>query len=264
MDADATLVDRLDRSTAETFVGMTERTPGGRVIRQDGLLLVVGDDPSPIVVNTILTEGRGVDPAALTRAVEVFRAAGHVPSLMSRDHRDAALHEALPRLGWIPLLALPGMVLEAHPARERPPAGVTLHRVRTDEDRRRWIEGNLEGFAEDDGERSALRSAFQTRESLVGPAIRADWAEVDARGVASSMGELVGETGMAIVGWVGTDRSYRRRGIGRAVTLATIHGLFELGAEVIGLQASPMGFPVYQRLGFRTICQYRIWLPPGA
>lgn len=259
---DATLVERFDRTNARVFAGGAERTPGGRVLRQDGLLLVIGTDPSPLIVNTIMTVGDDVTPEAVARAVDVYRAVGHVPSLMTRDHRDAALTEALPGLGWRLLLSLPGMVLDERPPRAEVPAGVAIHQVRTDEDRDRWIEGNLDGFAEDESERSALRSAFQSLESLTGD-VRAVWAEADGRGVASSMGQLDPETGIAIVGWVGTDRAYRRRGIGRAVTLANIHELFDAGASMIGLQASPMGLPVYEKLGFRTISRYRIWLPPS-
>ena len=39
----------------------------------------------------------------------------------------------------------------------------------------------------------------------------------------------------------------------RAAVLAAINAGFDLGADVIALQASPMGLPVYQKLGFRTI-----------
>lgn len=260
--ADASLVDRLDRSTVAVFEGMTERTPGGRVVRQDGLVLVVGSDPSPVIVNTILTVAGDVGLPALERALELYREAGHVPSLMTRDHRDAALHEVLPAAGWQPLLTLPGMILEARPPREPSPSDVEVHAVERDADRERWIEGNLNGFAGDDGERAALRSAFQTLGSLAAEQVVAFWAEADGRGVGSAMGELDPATGFGVVGWVGTDRAYRRRGIGRAVTLATIEALYRLGATAIALQASPMGLPVYERLGFRTICGYRLWLPP--
>src|ERR1700752_3010269 len=88
MAEDERPIERLDASNAAVFAGMTERTRGGRVIRQDGLLLVIGADPSPVVVNTILTAGDEVEPHAIERAVEVYRAVGHVPSLMTRDDRD--------------------------------------------------------------------------------------------------------------------------------------------------------------------------------
>jgi GNAT superfamily N-acetyltransferase len=258
MAADLGLIERVDRANAAVFATSADTTPGGRVARQDGLLLVIGTDPSPVIVNTILIEAPAATRAAIERAVEVYRAVGHVPSLMTRDHLDDALATDLQAHGWRRLLGLPGMVLES-PL----PAGATLHPVATDADRERWIEGNLNGFAEDESEQSALRSAFQTLASLHGEDVTAWWIEVDGRGVASSATWLDRETGVGIVGWVGTDRAYRRRGLGRAVTLATINAGFTKGATVIALQASPMGLPVYEKLGFRTITGYKIWLPPG-
>lgn len=246
------------------FEVMTERTPRGRLLRRDGLVLAIGSDPSPVVVNTIIPEATEVSLAAVTGALEPYRSIGHSPSLMSRDHHDGALAEGLRSSGWRRLLGLPGMVLDARPELEEPPAGVTIHPVASEAGRQRWIEGNLHGFAEDDSDRAALRSAFATIGSLTGDPVTAAWAEADGRGVGSSMATLDPETGMAIVGWVGTDEAYRRRGIGRAITLAAIRAAFDLGAIDVGLQASPMGLPVYERLGFRTVTGYQVWLPPAA
>jgi len=57
-------------------------------------------------------------------------------------------------------MSLPTMILEARLPEEAAPAGVSVHRVATEADRAHWIEGNLLGFAGDDGDRAALRSAF--------------------------------------------------------------------------------------------------------
>jgi GNAT superfamily N-acetyltransferase len=214
-------------------------------------------------VNTILPESNDVTRASIEAAVGVYRDVGHVPSLMTRDHRDADVAAELAASGWRRLLRLPAMVLDDRLPDEPAPAGATIHHVETDDDRRRWIEGNLHGFAEDEGEEDALRSAFQALESLRADDVTSWWAEVDGRGAASASAWLDPGTGMAVVGWVGTDRDYRRRGLGRAVTLATVNAAFDLGATAVGLQASPMGLPVYERLGFRTVGGYAVWLPPS-
>jgi len=257
------LIDRLDRANSAIFATSADTTPGGRVIRQEGLLLVIGTDPSPVIVNTILTEAPVVTRAAIERAVAVYTAVDHLPSLMTRDHLDEALTSDLKAHGWRLLIALPGMVRESPLPAELPPVGSVLHRVDSDADRERWIEGNIHGFAEDESDQSALRSAFQTLASLHGDHVTAWWMEVEGRGVASAATWLDPETRVAIVGWVGTDRAYRRRGLGRAVTLAAINSGFKMGAEVVALQASPMGLPVYEKLGFRTIAGYKVWLPPA-
>ncbi|HEX9761556.1 MAG TPA: GNAT family N-acetyltransferase, partial [Acidimicrobiia bacterium] len=58
---------------------------------------------------------------------------------------------------------------------------------------------------------------------------------------------------------VGTHSSFRRRGYGRAVTTAlTIHG-FEQGARISSLQAEPMGYKTYERIGYRTVADFHVY-----
>jgi len=55
---------------------------------------------------------------------------------------------------------------------------------------------------------------------------------------------------VSYIAWVGTMQRAMRRGLGEAVTRsATVAGL-ELGGDVTALLASPMGAPVYRRMGF--------------
>ena len=48
----------------------------------------------------------------------------------------------------------------------------------------------------------------------------------------------------------------RRRGIGEAITWHAVHVGAERGALIACLQASEMGAPVYERMGFRVTAQY--------
>jgi len=61
---------------------------------------------------------------------------------------------------------------------------------------------------------------------------------------------------------VATVPQHRRRGLGTVVTAALTEAAFAHGADIVCLQASPMGRPVYERMGFETITSYRIWIPP--
>ena len=53
MTPNLALLEGIDRATAFCFEEMTRRTPGGRVVHREGLLLAIGADPSPVLVNTI-------------------------------------------------------------------------------------------------------------------------------------------------------------------------------------------------------------------
>jgi N-acetylglutamate synthase len=58
---------------------------------------------------------------------------------------------------------------------------------------------------------------------------------------------------------VGTPPAFRRQGYGAAVTRRAVLDGFNAGAGWAWLQASPAGFPVYERLGFRTAERWQVW-----
>ena len=59
---------------------------------------------------------------------------------------------------------------------------------------------------------------------------------------------------------VGTRPEERRHGYGEAVTAAATNDLFSSGAQAVVLQASAMGAPIYERMGYRTFTTYSRWL----
>ncbi len=60
-----------------------------------------------------------------------------------------------------------------------------------------------------------------------------------------------------------TEPTYRRRGFGTEMTWAAVAEALKRGCTAIVLSASDMGYPVYRRMGFRTVCRYGIYVPPG-
>jgi predicted N-acetyltransferase YhbS len=87
--------------------------------------------------------------------------------------------------------------------------------------------------------------------------------------VAEADGSIVG-TGITTVhgpvGWIGTiwvDPASRGRGLGKALTLATIEAAEAADCSTLVLVATEAGQPLYERLGFRIQTNYRIVEMPG-
>jgi GNAT superfamily N-acetyltransferase len=83
------------------------------------------------------------------------------------------------------------------------------------------------------------------------------------RSLVGEMGDQLVATGVATangpVGWLGgivVVQSWRRRGFGRALTLALIAGLRAAGCRTISLEATDEGRPMYEAMGFRLATRY--------
>jgi ribosomal protein S18 acetylase RimI-like enzyme len=64
--------------------------------------------------------------------------------------------------------------------------------------------------------------------------------------------------------YVATRVGHRRRGLASRLLLGAMAAAREEGARTATLQASPMGLPVYERLGFRRVATLRAHLRPGS
>jgi hypothetical protein len=79
--------------------------------------------------------------------------------------------------------------------------------------------------------------------------------------VVSGLGWRTGRTiGVYSIATIG---SARRRGYGAAMTARVVADGVHAGCDVAALQASEMGRPIYERLGFRTVVSYAAYVDPA-
>jgi ribosomal protein S18 acetylase RimI-like enzyme len=138
---------------------------------------------------------------------------------------------------------------------EPPPDGVLIERVVDEATFRIACATMAEGF----GGPASLGEAF-TAFSVLGfedaAPSRTYVARIEGRPVATSLGLVLGEV-LGIFN-VATIEDARRRGIGRAITLAALRDGAARGASAAVLQASDVGHGVYERLGFRDYATYQL------
>jgi hypothetical protein len=134
--------------------------------------------------------------------------------------------------------------------------GVTVETVESDSQRREWddVFQDAFGLSEDVATLVAAAHAWPSRHerNRLYMLLRRD-------GIAVATAILHSPCGVAGVYGITVRRGCRRQGLGALATLATVRAGAERGATVAMLQATQEGFPVYERLGFRTICAFRSW-----
>jgi len=119
----------------------------------------------------------------------------------------------------------------------------------------------------DDGEGAAAvqREAFEDErapEFVLPKLVNPSCAVVTAYdGSAVATATLVTVAGVAAVFGVGTVVAYRRKGLGRAVTLAVLHEAVRRGCDLAYLNPSDLGYAVYRALGFTDAPGWRVHQP---
>lgn len=103
-------------------------------------------------------------------------------------------------------------------------------------------------------------AGYTRHEGLLAENVATFVAYVD--GEPASIAMTIVDNGVAGIYWVGSLERAREKGLGRAVTVAATNAGFDLGAGLASLQASPMGRPIYAKLGYETAFDYRLMISP--
>ncbi len=254
------LLELMDLNWREMCRECIRATPGGWVVERDGLL-VCGSPRGSMATNMAIVTAPVSARSVRAETDRLFRAAGLSFSVWTRAHRDAALEEELAAAGFVEMHREPGMAwAPGDGAPPRCPRELTIRPVVDDAGREAYARVVAEAFAVYGTPPESTRSHFASLPSLVGPAVQGflGWRD----GVAVSAATLCLSHGVGGIAWVGTCDDARGRGYGAAVTWAVIEAGLRRGARFMNLQASPMGAPMYRRMGFSTPTHYVLFAAP--
>lgn len=257
-----TMSEDLLRRVHDNFgdaVQTLARHSGGMVSNEAGLLCYASASPSPFPWNGALrTSGDMGADEIMSRTKAFFEPLGHGFSLGALEGIDDDLIAELDEAQG----TSPEMVIEHAPAPVELEDGVEIQLVGDQTRRIDFLEVVGEAFETLGESRETWWQCYPDVGSMAYPASVAMVLYENGQPAAGGMYYRSGD--VIEVLHIGTANNYRRKGYGRAVTTAlTIHG-FNNGVTLASLQAEPMGFNTYQRIGYQTVSTYHWYMQPGS
>lgn len=251
---DATLVVLSDLNHLESNRELARRA-GGTVVDEPGLTFWAGAHPLPVLANAVVRTDSGVSgDEVLARGRRFFGARGRGFTVLLFGAADADLAPVCEAAGLAKMGDSPGLVLERRLADRTPPAGVTLRTVESDADAAAFARVNGEAYATYGMPPDCAPALLGRLDVVRAPHITSVVARVDGTAAAAAM--VILTHGIGGIYWVGTTPTARGKGLAELVTRTVGNVAFDLGARAVVLQASPMGDPIYRRMGYREVTRY--------
>lgn len=246
----------------EALMAAAGLAPDSLVERSDGAVLIVTGLP-PRLFNQVLVERDGVRPEAITAAVTKTRDRGDPFVVNLRVGTDDLHLPLMAELGLVPLSAepwMPGMALHPlpPPGSAAPPPAHEIRRVTDSPGLQDHIVTAAAGF----GMPVEWLEAIMGEPLVALPGLSLYVGYSDGVPVTTGLGMTTGRT-IGVYN-IATVEAARRRGLGAAMTMRIVDDGAKTGCDVAILQASDMGFPIYERLGFRTVVEYVGFVDPAS
>jgi ribosomal protein S18 acetylase RimI-like enzyme len=249
-----TFLDRSDRTNLAAARLFAEHEAGTVVGEDAGMLMVASVRP---FLRSLFYRARRFDRAvAPEKAMEAVRSFGaehgQQLSLWASVDGDADLIAAAEATGMVRGIELEDMGITSAPGVPTPGPEVELAEVRDAEEADAFAEVHraLRIEAEQDPE-TVLH--FASHGVLLDPRVHAFVAYLDREPAACALAFRHEDS--AGLYWVATKTSARKRGLGALVSAAAVNGAFQAGAKSATLTATPLGVPVYRRLGFERFSE---------
>lgn len=215
-----------------------------------GVLLMAGANVFPGAFrNCVLRLDRQLPASVvLERAQTFFKTCGRGYTLLARASRDADLIESLQAAGMKPLADSPCMLIEAPVAESVLPAGIHIERMRELRHVQDVVRINAEAYEALKLPAAETQVFFGQPEMLLSPRVTGFVAYRGEEPVSTAL--TIHSGAGAGVYWVGTAAGAQRLGLAELCTRLATNAGFAGGAQVVTLQASPFGEPIYRRLGY--------------
>ena len=172
------------------------------------------------------------------------------------DHLGSLLEQH----GLQPVENLPGMAIDLMLLDNEPEMlpNFTIQKVGNVEMQALWARVATVGTGFTD---VAIEAAVKLETTLADPQYKAQYRYIGSLNntpVATSA--LVLDSSVAGIYAVATIPEARNKGIGTLMTVMPLLEAKQMGYQVGILQASSMGHPIYKKIGFNDVCQYRLYL----
>jgi hypothetical protein len=240
-----------DANYYDTFRRIVATMDGGEAVQGDGLLLVRSGLPVAMFNIAFVTRPLRDPRASIERAIAYFD--GHkLPFVVRlREGVDDAAEHAAEACGLPYTDTVPGMIMAPIVSGPATPGGLEVRAARDPSvlaDHRTVIAASF-------GMPVEMVEQFVHDRVIDVPECEFYVGYLASVPFASSM--LWITDGTAGVWNVGCVPAQRKRGLGEAMTWHAVRRGGELGCSVANLQASEMGRPIYERMGFRLVSLYR-------
>jgi hypothetical protein len=246
----------------------------GASAERDGVVLFAGGSPIPLIGNGAFRTSDNVDPAdVIAQSEEFFAARGRGYTLKARDTGQDDDLVAAGTAAGLELFGepIPQMLCRRPLADIAAPDGVELRAVADQAGVAIFAAVNAAAYGTYGLPAEVFEQLFDAPEVMMadpGTQVVVAWRGDEP--LATALVYLDGAAGGSFSGgiqWVGTLPEARHMSLGALVTVWTTNAAFDAGASSVSLQASPMGAPLYAKLGYETIFFYRElvrWSTTGA
>jgi GNAT superfamily N-acetyltransferase len=226
----------------------------GALVRGERDVLIISTGLPVRLFNQVLVTGPAATEDGIRAAVEEMRARTEHFVLNLRVGSDDRFRGTADELGLAPVSATPWMPgMAAWPLQDMAtvpvPARHEIRRVTDAAGVADHVAAGAEGF----GMPVEWLDTIMTT-VLDEPAARVYVGYTDGVPVTTGLGMVTGRT-IGVYN-ISTVPAARRRGYGAAMTMRIVDDAAAEGCDVATLQASDMGKPTYERLGFRTVVEY--------